>query len=155
MNIFVLDKDPRVAAAYHFDKHVTKMVLETSQMLCTALHLNTSLDDIPYKIAHPKHPCSIWAASAVGNYLWLCDLGRALAEEYTYRYDKIHKCAAVIDFCIRHAKLINDGAMTQFALAMPDEYKHSDAIISYRNFYRFGKTYFTHSWTRRGRPYWW
>ena len=36
MNIFVLDRDPEVAARYHCDKHVCKMILEAGQMLCTA-----------------------------------------------------------------------------------------------------------------------
>lgn len=155
MNIFVLDLDPKKAALYHFDKHVTKMVLETSQMLCTALHLHSSLPDIPYKPAHPKHPCTIWAASSISNYDWLCDLGRALAQEYTHRYNKIHKCAAVIDYCSANAGIISRGALTQFAQAMPDEYKSIDAVIAYRNFYRFGKAYFSHVWTRRERPSWW
>ena len=36
MNIFMLDRDPRVAANMHCDKHVVKMILETAQLLCTA-----------------------------------------------------------------------------------------------------------------------
>jgi hypothetical protein len=34
MNRFVLDTDPAVAAVYHCDKHVVKMILEEAQMLC-------------------------------------------------------------------------------------------------------------------------
>lgn len=154
MNIFVLDLDPKKAALCHFDKHVTKMVLETSQMLCTALHLHSNLQDIPYKPAHPKHPCTIWAASSLGNYQWLCDLGYALAEEYTFRYGKIHKCAAVIDFCASHNSVISGGDITRFAQAMPDEFKHENAVEAYRNFYRHGKAYFSHVWTRREKPNW-
>ena len=36
MNIFLLDKDPKIAAQYHCDKHVVKMILESAQMLCSA-----------------------------------------------------------------------------------------------------------------------
>lgn len=36
MHIFVLDTDPTRAAAAHCDVHVVKMILETTQMLCTA-----------------------------------------------------------------------------------------------------------------------
>ena len=36
MNIFVLDKDPKVAAEEHCDKHVVKMIGESAQMLSTA-----------------------------------------------------------------------------------------------------------------------
>ena len=32
MNIFILDRDPVLAAQYQCDKHVVKMVLETAQI---------------------------------------------------------------------------------------------------------------------------
>jgi hypothetical protein len=38
MNIFYLHPDPYEAAAYHYDKHKVKMILEAAQMLCTAHH---------------------------------------------------------------------------------------------------------------------
>lgn len=37
MNIFVVDEDPAICAEYLDDKRVVKMVLETAQMLSTAL----------------------------------------------------------------------------------------------------------------------
>ena len=33
MNIFVLDKDPEIAAQMACDKHVVNMIVETAQML--------------------------------------------------------------------------------------------------------------------------
>lgn len=36
MNIFVLDRDPYIAASYHCDKHVVKMICEYAQLLSTA-----------------------------------------------------------------------------------------------------------------------
>ena len=36
MNIFVLDYDITKCAQAHMDKHVTKMILESAQLLCTA-----------------------------------------------------------------------------------------------------------------------
>ena len=32
----VLDTDPEIAAKYHCNKHVVKMILESAQMLCAA-----------------------------------------------------------------------------------------------------------------------
>lgn len=43
MNIFVLDKDPKKAAQYHVDKHVIKMILESSQMLATAYYTSRGI----------------------------------------------------------------------------------------------------------------
>ena len=36
MNIFYVDKDPKIAAKMMCDKHIIKMILESAQMLCTA-----------------------------------------------------------------------------------------------------------------------
>lgn len=37
MNIFVLHWLPQIAALYHCDKHVVKMILEYAQILCNRL----------------------------------------------------------------------------------------------------------------------
>lgn len=38
MNIFVIDLDPEVCAQMHCDKHVSKMLTETSQMMSNAYY---------------------------------------------------------------------------------------------------------------------
>lgn len=86
MNIFYLDSNPTLCAKYHNDKHVVKMILETAQLLC-GVHWVTG-KEAPYKLSHKNHPCSIWVRSSLENYLWLCELGLELCDEYTYRYGK-------------------------------------------------------------------
>ena len=36
MNIFYLDRDAKLAAQYHCDKHVVKMIIEYAQLMSTA-----------------------------------------------------------------------------------------------------------------------
>lgn len=36
MNIFYLERDPKIAAEFHCDKHVVKMIVESAQMLSSA-----------------------------------------------------------------------------------------------------------------------
>ena len=43
-----------------------------------------------------------WAAESAENYVWLCILGIELCKEYTYRYEKEHKCEAIIKDCLRN-----------------------------------------------------
>jgi hypothetical protein len=86
MNIFVVDEDPEVAARQLCDKHVVKMILETAQMLCTVAHNHGY--EAPYKVAHPKHPCTLWAGKSAANWTWLIDHGLAMSEEYTERYGR-------------------------------------------------------------------
>ena len=86
MNIFMLDQDPVKAAKYHADKHVIKMILESAQLLCTAINNHHGKQVMPYKTTHLNHPCSLWVRESRDNALWLVDLTQALNQEYKHRY---------------------------------------------------------------------
>jgi hypothetical protein len=154
MNIFFLDFDTKKCAEYHCDKHVVKMILETAQLLCGVHHMTpTSTPQVPYKLSHKNHPCSIWVRESLSNYLYLCDLGLELCKEYTYRYGKRHKSQDVIEWCIINKPNIEDVDFTNPPKAMPDEYKVIDVVQSYRNYYIGAKSGFT-SWKNRNTPEW-
>ena len=154
MNIFVLDTDPKKCAQYHVDKHSTKMCVEYAQLLCGSHHVTESQYEIPYKLSHKNHPCSIWVRECIENYIWLCDLGLELCEEYTYRYGKRHKSQDIIEWCLMNTPNIpTNGDVTPFALAMPDECKVGTAIDSYRAYYMVEKRNLA-SWKNRQTPEW-
>ena len=158
MNIFFLDYDVKKCAQYHVDKHVVKMILETAQLLCGVHHItahDTAHDTahVPYKLSHKNHPCSIWSRESLSNYLYLCELGLELSNEYTYRYGKRHKSQDVIEWCLINKPNIKDIGFTEPAKAMPDEYKVKSVIQSYRNYYMGAKSGFA-VWKNRETPYW-
>ena len=154
MNIFVLDLNPKKCAEYHVDKHSTKMCVEYAQLLCGVHHVTNSQYVIPYGLSHKNHPCSIWARECLENYVWLCDLGIELCEEYTYRYGKRHKSQDIIEWCMVHQpKIRSNGRITTFALAMPDECKIGNPVDSYRQYYMTEKRGFA-TWKNREIPNW-
>jgi hypothetical protein len=153
MNIFFLDYDVKKCAQYHVDKHVVKMILETAQLLCGVHWVTESAYLIPYKLSHKNHPCSIWARKSLPNYLYLCELGLALCEEYTYRYEKRHKSQDVIEWCLIYKPNIPDIGFTEPAKAMPDEFKVKSVVQSYRNYYMGAKSGFA-VWKNREIPFW-
>ena len=152
MNIFILDNDIEKCAEYHCDQHAIKMILESVQLLCTALNkkeLNT-----PYKSTHMKHPCVLWVEESYDNFEWLVQLTILLNREYRYRFNKSvdHKSIAVIPE-IEKYKYQRNG-LTPFAQAMPDQYKvTNDPVAAYRNFYVGEKLTFA-KWTKREPPGW-
>lgn len=152
MNIFALDDSPILAAQYQVDKHVVKMVLETAQLLCTA-HAVLDGTSPGYKPTHRNHPCSVWLRESVANYRWLHDHFGALCEEYTFRYGRVHKSAALLPVLMSAPSNIPLVKRTKFVLAMPGEYEVDCPIESYRNYYRHGKKDL-HHWTRRSPPSW-
>ena len=153
MNIFVLDKDSKIAAKSHVDKHVVKMPLETAQLLCGVHHLAGTDKEIPYRLTHKNHPCSVWVRKSLSNYLWLCEFGLELCCEYTHRYEKVHKCQAVIEWCKSHRPDIPDCGLMPFAQAIPQELKGSDPVKSYRAYYMRDKNHLF-SWKNRETPLW-
>ncbi len=148
MNIFILSENPIEAAQMQCDRHIVKMTLETAQILC-ALH---EPGVAPYKQTHFNHPCTVWARASLANYQWLCEHGIALADEYTFRYQKEHKSKNVILWCQKNTNLIDfpQKEQTPFALTMPDIFKKKSAVESYRAFYVSEKSRFA-KW-QKGRP---
>ena len=152
MNIFALNSDPILAAQNHVDKHVVKMPLEASQILCTVVRGLGG--EARYKPTHKNHPCTRWAGESSGNYEWLVQLGLALCNEYTHRYNREHACEEVIrEISAPLPNLLRIAPRSAFALAMPEEYKQADAVESYRAYYRAEKAHL-HSWKNRQPPEW-
>jgi len=149
MNIFFLDKDPVKAAQLQCDKHVVKMVLETAQMVSTAVR--NQGHDVGYLSAYPKHPMTIWVNKSKNNFAWALKHGLALGEEYTHRYNRVHASHTMLktiqDLDIKG----NAKDMTTPPLCMPDEYKKTSYIASYRNYYVNAKKHFA-KYTNRDVP---
>jgi hypothetical protein len=155
VNIFVLDESPRVAAEYHCDKHVVKMIVETAQILSTTHHVLDGEEAVPgiYKKTHANHPCCVWARESSENYSWLLSLGFYLAGEYKTRYKKTHKTSQVLDTLSSFPSHLPSGSLTPFALAMPEQYVTEDAVQSYRGFYIGEKARFA-KWKYTEAPAW-
>ena len=160
MNIFILDRDPAIAARMQCDKHVVKMPLESAQMLSTAHHVcgSPSLDSsaLPfYKLAFKNHPCSIWVRESRANYMWLYNHFKALCAEYKFRYFRDHMSWLKLSDALASPPtgVPADDVLTPFAQAMPDEYKNPDAVLAYRQYY-VGEKYRLLNYRNRRRPLW-
>lgn len=175
MNIFFLDRDPQIAATYHCDKHVVKMILESAQLLSTAHRildgqlvagkskagrnvkrwiLNDNRENVLYQAGHVNHPSAVWVRSNIDHYRFLYDLMYFLIGEYKYRYGgKVHKCEELLIPLIDSPHNIPNVAWYDPPLAMPDECKVGGAVESYRNYYMTKKRTMA-SWKIRGVPSW-
>jgi hypothetical protein len=161
MNIFATDRDTTICATYHTDRHIVKMPLETAQMVSFIYH-NKELWDRPIpqllmgdSNTHVKHPCSLWMKENLSNFMWSCELGIKLVEEYRYRYNsqKHERCLLIFEWALANLPDLEIELMTPFAKAMPEEYKVDCPIDSYRNYYKFGKVEL-HQWSKRNKPEW-
>lgn len=99
MNIFATDPSPKLSARALDDQRLVKMVLETAQILCGGLYLRgVPTLALPYKPTHLGHPAVLWAAMTEENLRWVYRHGWRLSEEYSNRYNKVHKSGEVIEY---------------------------------------------------------
>ena len=158
MNIFVLDQTPELCAKAHCDKHVSKMVLETAQLLSTCHRTVTPTDFPPeaYRCSHLNHPCSVFVRDSASNYRWTFELFRELAAEFQRRYQKVHLSWQKLGHILTNPpKGLVDVGLTPFRLCMPDQFKvEGDAVQSYRNYYNGAKQHFA-KWEHSPVPDWW
>jgi hypothetical protein len=182
MNIFYLDKDPKVCAQMHVDKHCIKMILEYAQLLSTAHRildgtvsiglgktgrkqtryvLPDDRESVLYSATHLNHPSAVWCRQSVMNYHWLYTLLVECCKEYTYRYGKVHKCesSGLVNRLQTTPTNINGTKdFTEPTPAMPEDVKvPGDSINSYRRYYVMNKEHLW-SWSgkinSRERPKW-
>jgi hypothetical protein len=156
MNIFFLSLDPKEIAELSCDQHVIKIQLEICQMLYTAWFYSGEEDVVQanapftktktrrgYKPAHKKHPMTMWIASSLQNYLYACDIGIALSDEYTKRYGKIHTCAEHLywlrdnhpSFFEEHISDTAYYSTEGIPECMPEQYKTPNVVEAYRKYY--------------------
>jgi len=112
VNIFVTSGSAFSCAKVLDDKRVVKMVLETAQMLSTAIteHGGEGF----YKPTHVNHPCSRWVRETRGNYWWTVLHFHALLSEYSRRYLRTHKCSNHFLAAVRGGLFIPEGSRTPF-----------------------------------------
>lgn len=141
MNVFLLDEDHCKRARYHCDTHVNKMLLESVQILNTALHINGDEDETFYASTHENHPWCQWAAKSDANWVWLSKHAHALGWEFEDRNGKPHTS---------HQKMLDawspadtmdvigaDGEPTEFPICTGDYVPPESAgpVESYRRYY--------------------
>jgi hypothetical protein len=145
MNLFILSLIQKEIAQFMMDKHVSKILLEAVQMLCSAkriLEPEDEVNDRIYKLAHKNHPVTIWCRQSKENFIWTLDLIDEIHKEWRFRYGhpetKFHKSylvALILRENIPKDEAFEQVGLTRFALAMPDKYKTDDPVESYRNYY--------------------
>lgn len=175
MNIFYLNRDPKLCAQEHCDKHVVKMIIEYAQLMSTAHRmldgkewsdktangrkikrwkLDGDLEQVLYKASHINHPDNVWVRKSNNNYNWLYYLFCSLCDEYTYRYGKVHATDSKLREVLKTPpKNIEVAYKTELPQCMPDACKAEDTVSAYRNYYINEKANFA-KWTKRKTPRW-
>lgn len=162
MNIFVTSPCPIESAKALDNKRVNKMLLESAQMLASALITHHAPIECmpmtqagaPYKISHLNHPCSIWARTNRENFLWLLKHAKGLSDEYTKAYGKKHWVSQFLDRIEVGSKFIPEGKLSDFANC--SLYKNGDVVSQYRQTMqeKWAVDKRPPDWKNRSKPVW-
>jgi hypothetical protein len=111
MNIFFTDSSPYNSARNLDTIRVNKMILESAQLLSTAINLSGG--KATYKTTHANHPASIWCRQTRSNYMWLYRHFLGLMAQYKIRRGKTHACHKLIKELKEGVIYIPEGDLTK------------------------------------------
>lgn len=166
MNIFVVSTSPMISAWVLDDKRLNKMFLETTQLLCTTIKINSRWSNLLsqkeleslYRVTHINHPCSVWARKEPQNTWWLFQYWRCLHNEYRFRFAKEHLCFT------KFSKLFDDlWGVEASSYVKPDTFVDCSGISSDSHVFgnymkclskKWNKDIVKPKWTKRDHPSW-
>jgi len=161
MNIFALSRCPMQSAWWLDDIRKNKMILESAQMLSTAVRvLSPDTDLSVYKVAYLNHPCTIWARQSRDNFKWLL----SHMSHLFLQKDGLHKSANLLTDFQKYADsgYFPNEELTPFANCARnlergvDYSEHTDTHEAYRLYMndRWKETNITLTWRWGREPEW-
>lgn len=115
MNIFATYDSPIDSALALDDIRMNKMIVESAQMLSTALAFNAFFHADLYKPCYENHPCTVWTRKSRKNFLWLCNHAMAMCAIFRMINGYSHKTERVIDLASKNSIKVREGELTEFA----------------------------------------
>ncbi len=159
MNLFITSSDPKKCARDLDDRRLVKSVLETAQILSTALRHHGCRARHLYRATHKDHPVTLWVMKTRGNYAWTLAYFRAACREYTRRFCRSHQCAALLDLFTQYSHLIPKGRRRRFCncarnTSLGLDFTSLPVITAYRRYLaaKWGREH--PGWTRGEAPAW-
>jgi hypothetical protein len=169
MNIFAIDKSPIKSGRQLCDKHCVKQILESFQMLGSAVirhgaapeQMPLTSKGTPLKGGYKHHPSTRWAGDTYSNFVWLCSHAIEMSNEYTRRYNKTHACRKGIYHLLNMGqRFIPSGELTPFSVAIADEmecrkiegFDKLHPVTQYRLYYKLDKSHLA-TW-KQNKPNW-
>lgn len=159
MNLFVPSPSIDISVESLDDKRVVKMVLETAQVISTAIRLHDPETTMPiYKMTHKNHPVSIWVRDTQDNYKYTLDYFVKICNEYTYRFGKVHKSESLLPHFIEFYKYMavsfTNNGQTPFANCT--EFKDDEVHLAYKKALtkKWENDKIKPRWTNRAKPIW-
>ena len=188
LNVYYFDHDPRLAAQAHTDRLLSTQVTQAAMILSTVWdclapeligetfleppfhQLHVVAGEIPgmvrtlagqriYRPTYRSHPLVAWARDSAANYDWLWRLGRWLADEHRFRFDRPHGNAHVLWTLERPPPRLGELPRSEPPALVEAQARYTVgeevfAVASYRQHCLTEHMVTSLAWRRRGPPPW-
>lgn len=154
MNFFYCDENLQKAAEALDDKRLIKMILETAQLLATAINLSGG--KATYKTTHQNHPVAIWTRKNRANYYITFLYFNYLCLEYWIRFNKDHKCSSYTKEFDEGQYWLEDSKIFDLPVNCTTFKEETDLVQAYRKYlnYKWANDKRSPKWTNRNPPTW-
>lgn len=160
MNIFVLDRNPVIAAQSLDDVRLERLCFECLEMLSMYFHINKGISNIfKYREHQLEHPVSVWIRKDIKHYNWALAYGVSLCNEYLYRFGINNKYAKYYVEILKYTPVqlpIDENLKFRNSTI---NYKHvKDIVLAYKYHYAWklkeSDIKIPKYWTKRELPQW-
>ena len=167
MNLFTISDNTKDCVQSLDNILLGKTIVESAQMLSTAIHLNDKIKDKPegiYKKYNANEEHNKWVRENRTNFKWTIHYLIDGLNEWKYRFDKIHDTWNVAKILIQYENYFEDGEMTPFPRKFSHKLENYNELMEMKNTFTAYKTYLNTKWkeksesqtppkwTKRGAP---
>lgn len=156
MNLFTISNNPSFCIQSLDDVLLRKTILESAQILSTAIHVQKDEgiieEDIPdclYKSYNAGEEHNVWARESQLNYRWTFYYLLAGLDELKYRFNDTHDAALrVVPYVSKYEKYFPNVPMTPFPRKFNQSYENYRELMEMPDTFRAYKEYLITKWNK-------
>ena len=161
MNLFTTSDNTKACVQALDDVLLGKTIIESAQMLSTAIHLNDKIVEKPegiYKKYNANEEHNKWVRENQTNYKWTVHYLLDGLTEFHYRFGKPHDTWNVAKIVVQYENDFEQGEMTPFTRKFSKDTENFDELMSMTNTCQAYQQYLCTKWrtkTTQGKsPIW-
>ena len=161
MNLFTISNNTNDCAKALDDVLLSKTIVESAQMLSTAIHMNDKIIDKPegiYKKYNANEEHNQWVRASKSNYKWTFFYLTSCLNEYHYRFGKYHDTYNLVPTISVYENYFPLTDMTPFTRKFSKDLENYEELMNIKDTCVAYKKYLATKWkekTLKGKePVW-
>ena len=135
--LYFLDNDPRLAAEYIANRHLSSQLCCSCSLISTVLH---KFGFVVNQKSLKNNKILEWMILSKSNYSWVVVYAKTIYDRFALKYGHCHKISIDLD-TVDIPEAIPDNSLTEFPWMIPSEFQVcSNRVEAIRNFYANKKT---------------